>query len=342
MALTRWAPNRRGPRLNNDVPTSYVNVGVAPGDNEWMPLRYCGDRSIEAAEWMRDYRLCHHSQRVGAHSNRPSTRLTGVAGRWMDGPPGDRTLADIVSKFRKRFGARRGLRPVLLREFWSRCQGPEESLAEFIEEMTHLARRMGLDCPDLVRQVTLQGLRPNIQRDVALQQPTTKDELAAAAAVGEDNASLATDATQLAEMHQMIATMQAAMTERPVPAIVTAAPAPTIVQEPVDSTAVQLAELCRMIGAMQTTMVERASPVPATACAVLASDRPTATAPSLPANAVVGSAPTHNGARGGGSSGRRGRGRPWHSGPPPQRPSTNAGNTAPGPEPTTDTVCRRP
>jgi len=50
------------------------------------------------------------------------TRLTGVARRWMDGLPGDSTLADIVSKFRKRFGARRGLRPELLREFWSRRQ----------------------------------------------------------------------------------------------------------------------------------------------------------------------------------------------------------------------------
>ena len=217
-----------------EAATRYVTVGVAPGDSDLMPPRFCGDQSVEAAEWIRDFldyvAIRHVPESTAVILLR--TRLTGAARRWMDGLPSGITLADIVSKFRHRFGAQQGLRPELLREFWGRRQGPNEPSIEFIETMTCLARRIGIDHDELVRQVTMQGLRPELQRDVALQKPATMEELEDAATVAERNARIAAatprgpadaDATvaQLAELRQMMA----AIIERPATTAATAAAA---------------------------------------------------------------------------------------------------------------------
>jgi len=53
--------------------------------------------------------------------------------------------------------------------------------------MANLARRMKLDNEPL-RQGIIQGLRPEIKRDVMVQKPSTLEALAEAAAIGESNA----------------------------------------------------------------------------------------------------------------------------------------------------------
>ena len=79
---------------------------------------------------------------------------------------------------------------------------------------------MRLDNEPLMRQGIIQGLRPEIKRDVLIQRPETLEALAEAAAIGEANARAAnstasrTDAAvtaQLAEMHAMITAMQSAV-----------------------------------------------------------------------------------------------------------------------------------
>ena len=79
---------------------------------------------------------------------------------------------------------------------------------------------MRLDNEPLMRQGIIQGLRPEIKRDVLIQRPETLEALAEAAAISEANARAAnssasrTDAAvtaQLAEMHAMITAMQSAV-----------------------------------------------------------------------------------------------------------------------------------
>jgi len=337
-APTLWPTNNK-----HSAGSRHETGGVAPGDTDLMPTRYSGDRTTDAAEWLQDF-LDYLSIRSISEATAVvlmRTRLTGAARRWYDGLPTGMAFADIIGKFRQRFGAVQGLRPELLRSFWSARQGPNEASAEYIERMTHLARRMGLSNDALVCQVTLQGLRYEIQRDVALRNPTNMDELAAAAEIGENNALLAaahargpagTDNGQLTEMCQMMAAMQSAITERPAPPTALAA------QKPIDNTAAQLAELRQMMVAMQSAIAGRQTPASGAAC----NDRSTAAVPPLPTNAVAGiagAAPTTDGIRGGNDQGRRGRGRPWRSGPPPPRPTTTNNDATTGTERTNDTVC---
>ena len=65
----------------------------------------------------------------------------------------------------------------------------------------------------MLRHAIIQGFRPNIRRDVRVLSPSTLEELAEAAAIGESNARLmtigprATDtavSAQLAEMRSMV------------------------------------------------------------------------------------------------------------------------------------------
>ena len=108
-----WPPTD-GPR--------YVTSGLAPGDADMLPPRFSGDAGEEATEWIHD--LLDYV----AIRNVPeaiairflSTRTSGTARRWFDGLPTGLNFSEIVDKFRQRFGARRGLCPELLREFWSR------------------------------------------------------------------------------------------------------------------------------------------------------------------------------------------------------------------------------
>jgi len=79
---------------------------------------------------------------------------------------------------------------------------------------------MKLDNKTLMRQGIIQGLRPEIKRDVMVQKPSTLEALAEATAIGEANArSTATRAktddaavsTQLAEMRATMTVMQEMM-----------------------------------------------------------------------------------------------------------------------------------
>ena len=103
-------------------------------------------------------------------------------------PPPSSAVNLVTERFRKRFGDNGGSRNQLLNEFWHRRQGSDEPVGTYIEEMASLARRMKLDNEPLMRQGIIQGLRPEIKRDVMVQKPSTLEALAEAAAIGEANA----------------------------------------------------------------------------------------------------------------------------------------------------------
>ena len=70
---------------------------------------------------------------------------------------------------------------------------------------------MWLGNEPLMRQGIMQGLRPEIKRDVLVQRPTTLKALAEATAIANARANPTTDAAvtaQLAEMRAMMATLQ--------------------------------------------------------------------------------------------------------------------------------------
>ena len=73
-------------------------------------------------------------------------------------------------------------------DFWRRRQQPNEPTSQFIEDMAYLARRIHLDNDSLLEATVMNGLLPDIRRDVAILQPRTMDELTAAAAIGEASA----------------------------------------------------------------------------------------------------------------------------------------------------------
>jgi len=93
-----------------------------------------------------------------------------------------------VRRFRARFDANDGASTEWLNEFWNRLQASDEPVGDYIEEMTFLARRMRLDNEPLMRQGIIQGLRPEIKRDVLVQRPTTLEALVETAAIGKANA----------------------------------------------------------------------------------------------------------------------------------------------------------
>jgi len=202
---------------------AYVTMGVAPGDGDLLPPRFSGDRKTDAEEWLQDLLDYVEIRRVPKPTAAVllRTRLTGVARKWLESIPAGTDFDEVVRRFRVRFGANDGTRTTWLNEFWNRRQAPDEPVGDYIEEMACLARRMRLDNEPLMRQGIIQGLRPDIKRDVLVQRPTTLEALAEAAAVGEANAravhaeSRAANtavASQLAEMRTMMAALQDAIT----------------------------------------------------------------------------------------------------------------------------------
>ena len=208
----------------------YVTAGIAPGDGDLMPPRYDGNRQTDAEDWLQDLldymRIRQVPKATGLILLR--NRLTGVARKWLESVPPGSDFDETVRRFRARFGDNEGARNELLNQFWHRRQGPDEPAGTYIEEMASLARRMKLDSEPLMRQGIIQGLRPEIQRDVKVQKPATFEALAEAAAIGEANAkstaarhktSDAAVSSQLAEMRAMMAVMQDMMTANQGPSV---------------------------------------------------------------------------------------------------------------------------
>ena len=199
--------------------TTYLTMGIAPGDGDLMLPSFNGDRKTDAEEWLQDLLDYMEIRKVPKTTAAVllRTRLTGVARKWLESVPPETNFDETIERFRKRFGDNGGSRNELLNEFWHRRQGPDEPVGTYIEEMASLARRMKLDNEPLMRQGIIQGLRPEIKRDVMVQKPSSLEALAEAAAIGETNARSTTaraktdDAavtTQLAEMRAMMTVMQ--------------------------------------------------------------------------------------------------------------------------------------
>ena len=249
-------------------------------------------------------------------------RLTGAARKWMQSLPASADFDDTIRRFRARFTHNAGRRDELMDTFWNRRQGADEPVSTYIEDMVGIARRMQLDNEPLMRQGIIQGLRPEIRRDVRVLRPTNLEELAEAAAIGEANAKLmhtrtrAADAAvsaQLAEMREMMASMQVMMSTQNANTV-NAPP-----QHPPRTT---------------TTTTATATHYHQNVAATAATSAP---APSVPQNMTVQLvmpepiAAQYGGGRGGpGGRGGRGRGRGWRGpwrGPPPNRRPVDA--TAP-------------
>ena len=97
-----WPPTD-GPRAE----PRYVTVGIAPGDMDMLPPRFYGDVGEEATEWIQDLldyvAIRNVPEPTAVRFLR--TRLSGAACRLFDGLPAGFSFAEIVDKFRQRFGA---------------------------------------------------------------------------------------------------------------------------------------------------------------------------------------------------------------------------------------------
>ena len=202
--------------------TPFMTLGIAPGDGDLLPARFGGDSSADAEEWAQDFIDYIHIRRVP-----PATallllrsRLVGTARKWIDSLPPNLDFQETVRRFRARFGNNAATRNRIMADFWRRRQQPNEPTSQFIEDMAYLARRIHLDNDSLLVATVMNGLLPDIRRDVAILQPRTMDELTAAAAIGEasarDTATRArtNDAAvtgQLAELRLLMAQFQEMM-----------------------------------------------------------------------------------------------------------------------------------
>jgi len=227
-----------------DLPTT----GIAPGDGDLMPPRFTDDRQTDADDWIQDFTDYIQIRQVP----KPTAiillrnRLNGAARKWFEALPPELEFDEMVRRFRKRFATNAGRRDELLDGFWNRRQGPDEPTSTYIEEMVSMARRMQLDNEPLMRQGIIQGLRPEIRRDVRLLRPTTLEELAEAAAIGESNTRLSTTRprttggnvdAQIAEMRSMIAALTDLVATQQAPATTpTSADPPTRQPTPATTT----------------------------------------------------------------------------------------------------------
>ena len=201
--------------------TPCTTRGIAAGDGDLMPPRFNGDRRIDADDWAQDFVDYVTIRRVPQDDAAIllRTRLTGAARTWLESVPTGTTFDDIIDRFRKRFGASDGHKPELMTEFWERRQTADESATSYIEEKARLARRMRIESQPFILQGIIQGLHPDVRRDVVLQRPATLEALNEAAAIADASAkSIARAKTadvavsnQLAEMRAMMAVMQEMM-----------------------------------------------------------------------------------------------------------------------------------
>ena len=205
-------------------------AGIAPGDGDLMPPRFTDDRNTDANDWLQDFLDYVHIRQIPKPMAAVllRNRLTGAARKWHESLPSDITFDETVNRFRKRFATNAGRRDELLDGFWNRRQGPDEPASSYIETMVSMARRVNLDNEPLMRHAIVQGLRPDIRRDVRVLRPSTLEELGEAAAIGESNARLAAagsrasdDAVsaQLSEMRAMVTALAdiVAQQQRPAP-----------------------------------------------------------------------------------------------------------------------------
>ena len=206
--------------------TAFVGcpIGIAPGDGDLMPPRFTDDRHTAADDWLQDFldyiNILHVPKTTASILLRK--RLTGAARKWFEALPGGIDFDETIRRFRNRFSASAGRRDELLDGFLNRRQGPNEPTSVYTETMVSMTRRLHLDNEPLLRHAIVQGLRPEIRRearDVRVLRPSTLEDLAEAAAIGESNARLAatgpqqpTDtavSAQLAEIRSMVAVLTA-------------------------------------------------------------------------------------------------------------------------------------
>jgi len=113
----------------------------------------------------------------------------GVARKWLESVAPDATFDDIVRGFRQCFGTNDNWRTEMLTVVLAlTASAADEPVGIYIEEMASLVRRMQLDNDPLMRQGIIQGLCPEMKRDVMLQKHTFLEALAEAAAIGEVDA----------------------------------------------------------------------------------------------------------------------------------------------------------
>jgi len=297
--------------------TPYTMFGIAPGDGDFMPPRFGGDPATDAEQWIQDFLDYTTIRRVpdATASVLLRTRLTGTARKWVDSVPPNLDLHETVRRFRARFGINEAARNRMLTDFWHRRQLPTEPTSQYIEDMAHMARRMELNNESLLRVTIINGLLPEIRRDVTLQQPKSLDELTAAAAIGEANvranaARAGYDdeavAGQLTELRTMMTQFREMMTaqQRQVVGVQSVEPTTYRPDPPAHTT---------------TTAAVRPSPDAAATTAALPA---TTTNPPVTVNLVMPEAVAAQYGGGSGGRGRGGRGRGWR-GPwrgPPQTP----------------------
>jgi len=141
-------------------------------------------------------------------------------------------MEDLIERFRERFGTGDNCQPEAMKEFWERCQGPDEPTGKYMEDKARLAQRMRMRNDQFTLHDTIQGMRDDIRRDVLIQRPTTLEELQKAAEVAHASTPYrgrrTTMSGQLAERAVIIAQLICGRNRTPKDAGVTADATATI------------------------------------------------------------------------------------------------------------------
>ena len=137
--------------------------------------------------------------------------LRDSAGDWLD-TLDDRTRNDwelTRAAFRERFEDSDLLQWQKATDLWSRVQGTEESVDQYVTAMRKLARAVNVQ-GDQLRYAIQRGFRPQLLGHVIQTQPTKVDELVRAARVAEAAAKATATATSAeASLNQVMAELAA-------------------------------------------------------------------------------------------------------------------------------------
>ena len=191
--------------------TDIGGSGIVAGDSELMPPRFSGDGKVDAHQWAKQFRNYLRMRQVTPEfaALLLENRLTGTAAQWLENQPEGLTIDDVMARFVRKFEINQRARNQLFAAFWTRRQGKDETARDYMENMQTMARKLRLNDEALVVQGIIQGLIPEVQRDVVLQNPTSYEALTIAAEIGERNAKLTAKPASPAQPTSDIAAYQA-------------------------------------------------------------------------------------------------------------------------------------
>jgi len=172
---------------NTEISDSELDGMAAVGDTKSPPV-FTGASGECPLDWLRQFdKYCEFKELAEAKKLQLfKYLLQSGASDWMDGLPTAVTgsYGQLVGAFKERYGSSTAMKYRIAKELFGRKQGALETVDEFVTAVKKLGREIQADMAT-VQYTVVNGLRPDIAAHVARQQPTTLEEVVAAARVAE-------------------------------------------------------------------------------------------------------------------------------------------------------------